>query len=211
MVLMNNYVSCISLYIGLCEKIPLWGFDDHPHFKAIADYFKINHLDHAGLECVRLHAKLAFGCASDPRAPLDLVPMSALLVLAEGVPKDPETDYMTSLPCDPADVLTAPGAYLLPTSSRNSPYGPPNVQPELEEFLKQLSQRTEGVEEELNLLFREASRRLYCLTPFGVHQSRTYHTWVKCKVEPDRIITTGSSVKRNVEDCRGSNGKRCKK
>ena len=124
MVLMNNYVSCISLYIGLCEKIPLWGFDDHPHFKAIADYFKINHLDHAGLECVRLHAKLAFCCASDPRAPLDLVAMSALLVLAEGVPKDPETDYMTSLPCDPADVLTAPGAYLLPTSSRNSPYGP---------------------------------------------------------------------------------------
>ena len=50
MVLMNNYVSCISLYIGLCEKIPLWGFDDHPHFKAIADYFKTNHSDHAGLE-----------------------------------------------------------------------------------------------------------------------------------------------------------------
>ena len=50
MVLMNNYISCISLYIGLCEKIPLWGFDDHPHFKAIADYFKTNHLDHAGLE-----------------------------------------------------------------------------------------------------------------------------------------------------------------
>ena len=50
MVLMNNYVSCISLYIGLCEKIPPWGFDDHPHFKAIAEYFKTNHLDHAGLE-----------------------------------------------------------------------------------------------------------------------------------------------------------------
>ena len=50
MVLMNNCVSCISLYIGLCEKIPLWGFDDHPHFKAVADYFKTNHLDHAGLE-----------------------------------------------------------------------------------------------------------------------------------------------------------------
>ena len=83
-------------------------------------------------------------------------------------------------------------------------------QPELEEFLKQLSQCTEGVEEELNLLFREASRRMYCLTLFGVHQLRTYHAWVKCKVEPHRIITTGSSVKRNVEDCRGSNGKRCK-
>ena len=162
-------------------------------------------------KCVRLHAKLAFCCASDPRAPLDLVAMSALLVLAEGVPKDPETDYMTSLPCDPANVTTVPGAYLLPTSSRNSPYGPPNVQPELEEFLKQLNQRTEGVEEEPNLLFREASRRLYDLIPFGVHQSRTYHAWVKCKVEPDRIITTGSSVKRNAEDSRGSNSKRCKK
>ena len=50
MVVMNNYVSCISLYVGLCEKIPLWGFDDHPNFKAIAEYFKTNHLDHAGLE-----------------------------------------------------------------------------------------------------------------------------------------------------------------
>ena len=176
------------------------------------DWMIRNHykMDRKVEKCVRLHAKLAFCCASDPRAPLDLVAMSALLVLAEGVPKDPETDYMMSLPCDPADVLTAPGAYLLPTSSRNSPYGPPNVQPGLDEFLEQLSKRTEGVQEELNLLFREASRRLYCLIPFGVHQSRTYHAWVKGKVEPDRIITSGSSVKRNAEDSRGSNNKRCK-
>ena len=162
-------------------------------------------------KCVRLHAKLAFCCASDQRAPLDLVAMSALLVLAEGLPEDPETDYMTSLPCDPADVLTVPGAHLLPTSSRNSQYGPPNIQPEFEEFLKQLNKQTDGEEEEHNLLFREASRRLYCLKPFNVHQSCTYHAWVKSKVKPDRIITTGSSVKRRAEDSRGGKSKLDKK
>lgn len=177
------------------------------------DWMIRNHykMDRNVEKCVRLHAKLAFCCASDPRAPLDLVAMSALLVLAEGLPEDPDTDYMTSLPCDPVDVLTVPGAYLLPTSSRNSQYGPPNVQPELDEFLKQLNQCTNGVEEEPNLLFREASRRLYRLTPFGVHQSRTYHTWVKSKVEPDRITTTGSSVKRKADDSRGGKSKRGKK
>ena len=162
-------------------------------------------------KCVRLHAKLAFCCASDPRAPLDLVAMSALLVLAEGLPEDPETDYITSLPCDPADVLTVPGAYLLPTSSSNSQYGPPNVQHEFDEFLKQVNQCADGIEEEPNLLFREASRRLYRLEPFGVHQSRTYHAWVKSKVEPDRIITKRSSVKRKAEHGQGGASKLGKK
>ena len=176
------------------------------------DWMIRNHykMDRKVEKCVRLHAKLAFCCASDPRAPLDLVAMSALLVLAEGLSEDPETDYMTSLPCDPADALTVPGAYFLPTSSRNSQYGPPNVQPDFDEFLKQLNQLTEGVEEEPNLLFREASRRLYRLTPFGVHQWRTYNAWVKSKVEPDRIITTGSSVKRKAEDSRGGKSRRGK-
>ena len=70
---------------------------------------------------------MPFFCASDPRAALDLVAMSALLVLAKGLPEDPEMDYMTSLPSDPEDVITVPGDYLLPTSSKNLLYRPSNV------------------------------------------------------------------------------------
>ena len=162
------------------------------------DWMIRNHykMDRKVEKCVQLHAKLAFCCASDPWAPLDLVAIGALLVLAEGLPEDPETDYMTSLPRNPADVLTVPAAYLLPTSSRTSRYGPPNIQHKFDECLKQVNQCTDGVEEEPNLLFRKASRRLYHLKPFGVHQSQTYHGWIKSKVEPDRIITTRSSVKQ---------------
>ena len=151
---------------------------------ATLDWMIRNHykMDRKVEKRVRLHAKLAFCCVSNPQAPLDLVPMGALLVLAEGLPEDPETDYMTSLPCDPADVLTVPAAYLLPTSSRTSRYGPPNVQHKFEECLKQVNQCTDGVEEEPNLLFREASCCLYHLKPFGVHQSPMYHAWIKSKV-----------------------------
>lgn len=154
------------------------------------DWTVRNHdqIDERTIRCVRLHAKLAFCCAADPWAPLDLVAMSALLALAEGSPPKAATDYMSSLPCDPGEVPTVPRAYLVPTFSEWAHAPPKNAQLQFEEFMEQVRQCGEEGEEadaEPHLLFREASRRLYRHAPFGVHQSRVYHAWVKLKVDPD--------------------------